>query len=289
MARPIRTGSRPIPAQRRAVVLKSQQGFALLIVLWVLVVIAFLTSHVTATGRTEIRIAGNLAANAAARAAADGAIYQTIFNLADPRQERRWELDRVPHQIEIGRSRVTVSLEDEDSRVNPSFASPELLQALLQVLGSDPGASSDLASAIAEWVGSSPQRRPPAALLAEYQAAGLDYGPPGTPLESLDELSRVRGMTPPVLAALRPHLTLFGQPVPDAAGADPEVAAALAMIRRTASPFPAISGAANAVTARIHAVANGPGNAMVARTAVARIGPSLPNGYSLLACENGED
>jgi len=82
---------------------------------------------------------------------------------------------------------------------------------------------------------------------------------------------------------------LFGQPVPDAAGADPEVAAALAMIRRTASPFPAISGAANAVTARIHAVANGPGNAMVARTAVARIGPSLPNGYSLLACENGED
>jgi hypothetical protein len=42
------------------------------------------------------------------------------------------------------------------------------------------------------------------------------------------------------------------------------------------------------VTARIHAAAQGPGNALVTRTAIARVGPSLPNGYILLAWENGE-
>ena len=209
---------------------RGQRGFALLIVLWALVLIAFVTAHVTASGRTEIRIAGNLAANAAAQAAADGGIYQAIFNLSDPRPDRRWVLDGATHEVQIGRSLVTLRLEDEDAKVNPSLASPALLAALLRVLGADPASAADLADAIAEWVGSAPNRRPPEALLAEYQAAGLDYGPPGTPLETLDELGRVRGMTPALLKALRPHLTLFGQPVPDPAGADPEVAAALALV-----------------------------------------------------------
>ena len=35
-------------------------GFALIIVLWTLVLIAFIVAHITASGRTEVRIAGNL-------------------------------------------------------------------------------------------------------------------------------------------------------------------------------------------------------------------------------------
>jgi general secretion pathway protein K len=61
-------------------------------------------------------------------------------------------------------------------------------------------------------------------LLAEYQAAGLDYRPPGAPLETLDELGRVLGMTPAILATIRPYLTLYGPPQPNPATADPIVA-----------------------------------------------------------------
>ena len=61
------------PAQQRA--FRADRGFALLIVLWMLVLIAFITMHVTVAGRTEVRIAANLTANAAAQAAADGAIF----------------------------------------------------------------------------------------------------------------------------------------------------------------------------------------------------------------------
>ena len=266
---------------------RDQRGFALLIVLWVLVLLAFITAHLTASARTELRIASNLAANAAAQAAADGAVYQAIFNLSDPRAERRWALDRAAHEIKIGRSVVTLRLEDEDARVNPSYASAALLAALLRVVGSDPGAAASLASAITEWVGSQTNRRAPAALLAEYQAAGLDYGPPGAPLESLDELLRVRGMTPAVLAALRPHLTLFGQPVPDRATADPEVAAALALLApRATGSLLAQPVASGDVTARIQATAEGPANALATRVVVTRIGPSQPNGFSLLAWES---
>src|SRR5438874_11749980 len=152
-ARPIQTGSRPMP-QLLSAPARGQRGFALLIVLWMLVLIAFITAHVTAAGRTEIRIAGNLAANAAAQAAADGAIYQAIFNLSDPQPDRRWALDSGARQLRIGDSVVTVTIEDEAGRINPNLASVALMEGLLRAAGDDSETAGDLAGAIAEWVGS---------------------------------------------------------------------------------------------------------------------------------------
>ena len=195
-------------------------GFALLVVLWTLVLIAFIVAHLTASGRTEMRIAGNLVADAVTEAADDGAITAAVFNQLDPNPDQRWPLNGETHELTIGNSRVMVQLEDEAGRINPSAASPALLEALLRVTGSDPESARRLAAAIGGWVGSEPASQPSQknALLAEYQAAGLDYGPPGEPLETLDELGRVLGMTPAVwkqrvadaldrAAALGPHLT----------------------------------------------------------------------------------
>ena len=53
---------------------RQSDGFALIIVLWTLVLISFLCGQITARGRTEIRIASNLVVNGVASAAADGAI-----------------------------------------------------------------------------------------------------------------------------------------------------------------------------------------------------------------------
>src|SRR5438874_4375573 len=133
-ARPIQTGSRPMP-QLLSAPARGQRGFALLIVLWTLVLIAFIVAHVTAAGRTEIRIAGNLAANAAAQAAADGAIYQAIFKLSEPRPDQRWVADSGVHELRIGESRIALRIEDEAGRINPNLASAALLAALLQAVG----------------------------------------------------------------------------------------------------------------------------------------------------------
>src|SRR5271157_2429629 len=76
-------------------------GFALLIVLWTLVLIAFLVLHLTASGRTEIRITNNLQSNAVAAAAADGAISAAIFNLSAPQAEQRWPVNGPPHLLMI--------------------------------------------------------------------------------------------------------------------------------------------------------------------------------------------
>lgn len=274
-------------------VLRRYRGFVLLIVLWTLVLVAFIVAHVTAAGRSEVRIAGNLAANAAAQAAADGAIYQAIFNLSNPQPDRRWVLDGGGHQLRIGDSLITVTVEDEAGRINPNLASEALLEGLLRAGGDDSETTADLAGAITEWVGSAQVRRPPDQLTADYRAAGLDYDPPGASLESLDELGRVRGMTAALLDALRPHLTLFGPAEPNPAAADPVVATAIALANRTSVATGAgqASGTPNApgdvVTARIRASAQGPANARVSRTAIVRIGPFSSQGYTLLAWDNG--
>lgn len=284
MARPTRTGSRrkirpasigsPSAATR-------ERGFALLIVLWTLVLIAFVVGRLTGAGTTEIRIAGNLAANAAARAAADGAIYQAIFELSGPEPQSRWALDGTPHEMTIGPSRIIVRVENEAMRVNPNLASPSLVAALLQVLGDDPQQAANLAAAIAEWVGKPVE---PGALPRAEPAAGPagGYRPPRAPAESVDELAEIRGMTPQILAVLRPHLTLLGPANPDPTTTDQAVAAALALAAPPTG-VPAAAAAGNAFTARIEALAQGPGNALVARRAIVRINAALPAGYAVLS------
>jgi general secretion pathway protein K len=254
-------------------------------VLWTLVLIAFIVAHLTASGRTEIRIAGNLVADAAAEAADDGAIFVAVFNQLDPNPDQRWPLNGQAREVAIGNRRVMVQLEDEAGRINPSTASAALLEALLRTTGSDAESARRLAAAIGEWVGSAAvASRRHDAVLADYQAAGLDYGPPGEPLETLDELGRVIGMTPAVLAEIRPHLTLFGPPVPNLANADPIVAEALAESAKTAqAPLPANPTPPDLLTVRITATAVGPGSARVTRRAVVRVGAMLAGGYTVLA------
>src|SRR5437773_12242806 len=81
---------------------RHSRGFALLIVLWVLVLIGFLVAQVVAAGHTELRIAGNLYANAAAESALEGAVNEALFHLADPQPERRWALDGQRRELVIG-------------------------------------------------------------------------------------------------------------------------------------------------------------------------------------------
>jgi general secretion pathway protein K len=262
------------------------RGFALLIVLWMLVLIAFVVGYVISTGRSELQISMNIAANAAASAAADGAVYQTIFALSNPREDQRPALDGTIRTVGIGRSMVTLRLENENGRINPNLASARLLEGLLRAVGTEANTAADLADAITQWVGSASRLRNSDELAAEYHAAGLDYAPPETPVESIVELSRVRGMTAAQLAAISPHLTLFGGREPSAATTDPIVAAAQRFASQTASTGPIFSGiGADAQIVRILVSARGPGNTEFALTVIVRVNSS-DDGYSILEWRN---
>ena len=75
--------------------MKRERGFALLIVLWSLVLITLLTIQILASGRSALALAGNIRAAAAARAAADGAISEAVYHVLAYGPDH-WAVDGAP-------------------------------------------------------------------------------------------------------------------------------------------------------------------------------------------------
>jgi hypothetical protein len=96
----------------------------------------------------------------------------------------------------------------------------------------------------------------------------LPYGPPGAPIESLDELGLVLRVSPGVLRSLVPYMSLYAGP-PDPATAPPVVRDALRTIGilRGSEPL-------DTQVVQITATAIGRGQARSVRRAVIRFAPS---------------
>jgi general secretion pathway protein K len=189
-----------------------QRGFALLIVLWTLVLLALLVAQFTATGRTEVQVAANLRANAVTEAAADGALYEAIMRLV----QGTWVPDGRIRVIRVGDAVAEVRIRNQARKVNPNTAPIPVIQALLGYLGVDAGKAAALARAIVDWRSNGPLSQSGGTKLSQYQAAGLPYGPGNQLFDSLDEIGLVVGMTPVVLARMKPFLSIYREGDPQA-------------------------------------------------------------------------
>jgi len=255
------------------------RGFALLIVLWTLVLLALIVTELGTSGRMESKIARNLMANAEAEAAADGAVHQAIFHLADG-SDQGWQPDGALRHLAVGPVPVEVWIEDEAGKVNPNLADPALLQALLVVLGADQNLAQTVAQGIVDWRGGTPPEQQ-ASVAQRYQAAGLSYQPSFSPFESVDDVGLVLGLPRALAARLLPHLSVHQIGIADPARADPVVARALAQLPGgTGLAQPAVPMAYHSVT--IVANAQPASGGRFTRRALVRIGPGLPHGYALL-------
>ncbi len=202
-------------------------GFALLIVLWSLVLITLIVTQVTAAGRSEALLTANLRRAAALRAETDGAVNRAIFNLLDPGSG--WTADGSAHSVRLADGAAAVRITDEFGKINPSLASPAVLAALLRAVGEGSDQADELAANIVQWRFPSADDAASGAKAQRYRAAGRDYAPPNANFQSIGEVGLVLGMTPDLLQRLAPHLTLYTDTDPDARRADPVVARALAL------------------------------------------------------------
>jgi general secretion pathway protein K len=232
----------------------AQNGFALLVVLWSVVFLAFLMTQILANSRTALGLASNLRAAAQARAADDGAINAAIFHALAAGNDN-WPADNTPRAVTIGAITVTIRIENLAGRVNPNIASGALLTGLLRAVGAPSNTAAQLAQNILDWRSPAPSLQAAAALADTYRAAGLPYGPPATQFADLDQLSDVLGFTPALLAQLKPHMSLYQPGDPDPAAADPIVRQAIAAANTT---NPTGTGYEGAPAVRIAACATGP-------------------------------
>jgi general secretion pathway protein K len=280
------------------------RGFALIIVVWFLVLIAAVGTYLLVNGRTETAIARNIRLAADAEALADSGIAQSAFNLSDSVESNRWKLDGGPHRLNLATGEVIVRLSDENAKINPNHASDALLAALFEASGVERTRALHLGAAIADWVGRDMMPRPLGAKLEQYRQAGLSYGPPNAPVESLDELQLVLGMTREIYDAVRPYLTVYTDGEPAAENASPVVRQALLLAERHPAndpgsdsdapppvespsttgpaPTPPDGKKADAPIISVDVIARAVAGGAFARHAVLKIDPDNPKGYAVL-------
>ena len=204
----------------------NQRGIVLLVGLGVMALLALIGTRLTSTGRVETQIARNALAAAMAEAAADGAVHEAIFRLRD-RSPARWKPDGAERLLELGNARVAVRVLHPGGFLNPNTATPPLMAALIREVGGDANTASAIAAAIFDWRTPGPIASTGGAKLAPYRAAGRAEGPSGSRFASIDEMGAVLGMTPALLTALRPYMSLHNFGPIDPARAAPALARAL--------------------------------------------------------------
>ena len=174
---------------------------ALLVVLWTLLLVGIVGASVASEARKQGLLARNGAASARTEAAAEGGVIRAIAGLIDPRPELAWRADRSWHRFTLDGIAVEVRIADEAGKTDINTAAPELIAAILQVMG----APADVAFAVD-------------AAVTEMRSGAVTGQPRG--FETTSELSGVPGMTPPLFERVAPFLTVLTR----ARGVDPSVA-----------------------------------------------------------------
>lgn len=232
---------------------KSNRGAALLLVLWLLLLLAGLIGGFALTARVEsmqgqVQVRG-VAATAIARAGLEYAL--TRVDDADPR--RRWTPDGRAQAWSYGDAQLTITLVDENGKVDLNQADLNLLTELFRAVGEPGERAARLAAAVVDWRDPDVLTQPSGgAEDADYAAAGLPYGAKDAEMESVAELEQVLGVSPALYAKVEPYITVHsGRAAPDPAFAPAVVLDAMgqdgkALVAARAAPVAGNPGSADA-------------------------------------------
>jgi general secretion pathway protein K len=203
------------------------RGFALIMVIWGLVVMLGLSAGFAMAVRHETRIASDALDGLQREAAAIAARNLAIIALTDAEEDRRWRPDGTTHPLQWGDAAIAVRVTSESGRIDINRAPRPVLLGLMETLLPDRQPEA-LADALIDWRDRDDRPSPAGAEADDYRAAGLGYVPANAPLHSVAELSRVIGFGSDVVERLRPHITVHSRrPRVNAISADALTLAAL--------------------------------------------------------------
>ena len=207
-------------------------GFALIAVFWIIMVVGLFAAIVASRTGYDIDRSGWALDMGRVRAAADGAAEEAAFQLigrfgSGTPVTNLYDLE--PFEVLIDGIAVRVVLEDEDGKIDLNGAQPELLAALLQFLiKRNPALTADdplaLSEKIADFRDIDNLRRLNGAEDPEYLAEGLAAGAKDAVFDTVGELGQVLGMTPSLVAAVEPFVTVYsGRSQFDPSASSPEL------------------------------------------------------------------
>ncbi len=200
-----------------------QRGFALLLVLWAVMILGVVAAAMLAGSKASQRQAYDGVDTLRRNAIEDAALARAVAGafasvgggkkpgadaLAEPKKAR-WRRDGTPEIVRFDGHVITVAIQDETGKVDINLANKDTLTALLKPTDLSGADIEDLTNHIIDWR-SNPKLSAKANIVpVEYQGLGYAYHSRHAPFQTIDELRLVDGMTPEVYDQIASGITVY--------------------------------------------------------------------------------
>jgi general secretion pathway protein K len=191
---------------------RRENGFALILVIWVLALLALLGAEVAADSRSAAVVSRNRLDLAQLQASADAGIALAVMGLLDPIVAARWQADgRIYNRQYAGRS-LAVIIEDEGGKIDVNTAPIELIAGLLNEFGVDRKQKALITQAIldrrAQFVSAAPV---PSSNTGRIFNQSHVINLAKLAFADVSELRLLPGMTRSLYQSLEPEITVYSQ------------------------------------------------------------------------------
>jgi general secretion pathway protein K len=177
--------------------------------------LAVIASTLMIASRSQLRARAALGANAEATAVADGVARLVALRMAERRAANAtgpWiAFDGTPVLCRDGAFGVEVRINDTAGLIDLNASSLDTIELLLTGIGVPSQDAGRLAAAIVDYRDPDDVPGVGGAESRDYRQAGRATGPKNAPFDSVDELDQVLGLTPDVVARLRPLVTVHSR------------------------------------------------------------------------------
>ncbi len=185
-----------------------QQGIALVVVLWLLVLMTVIAASHARIIRTETRLASNQIENSKARSLTEAGVHHAILELLVRDEEQRWPVNGSINRIRYQDGIVDIAIRDVRGLVDINSASAALLDSVLAGTGIEETQRKALVDATLDWRDKDSLKRINGAEDDDYRRAGLKWAARDGAFSSVEEFRYVLGMTNPLFERLAPYLTV---------------------------------------------------------------------------------
>lgn len=209
------------------------QGFVLMLVIAILLLVSMLAASFSAHLQVETRSTSWLSEQAHLKATAQAAIFRALLGVSSKNKQQRWLADGRTYHFNWEGKPVRIQIRSESGKIDLNLAPRALLLGLFEQTLPQHNANT-LADRLADWLDHDDIPLPQGAEAKAYQRAGLTHRPSNGPLHSIDELSQVLGFDHHMLEKLRPHISIYARrPRIDVTAATAQVIAALPGIEQS--------------------------------------------------------
>jgi general secretion pathway protein K len=185
--------------------LPQSRGVAMVVVLWVIMVLSLLISGFAFTMHVETQVASfsrkELKAEMLARSGVEAGRMLLLLHMKSPESsfdalDQDWVTNGTLYvDRELGEGKYNVKVIDEESKLPINRLTQDQLRRLMDLLGIDPSDGDVIVDSILDWKEPGDLHRLNGAKSDYYESLSPPYRAKGAPLDRVEELLLIRGVT----------------------------------------------------------------------------------------------